>query len=55
YTPLGTFLRTKINIVKNRWINSDEYESELSQLSTNIEDNISDDGEYNIGYYSATN
>ncbi|SBT84119.1 PIR protein [Plasmodium ovale] len=55
YTPLGPFLRTKINIVKNRWINSDEYGSELSPLSTDIEDNISNDGEYNIGYYSATN
>ncbi|SBT83854.1 PIR protein [Plasmodium ovale] len=55
YTSLGPFLRTKINIVKNRWINSDEYESELSPLSTDIEDNISENGEYNIGYYSETN
>ncbi|SBT84307.1 PIR protein [Plasmodium ovale] len=55
YTPLGPFLRTKINIIKNRWINSDEYGGELSPLSTDIEDNISDDGEYNIGYYSAIN
>ncbi|SBS94099.1 PIR Superfamily Protein [Plasmodium ovale curtisi] len=55
YTPLGPFLRTKINIAKNRWINSDEYGNELSSLPTYIEDNISDSGEYNIGYYSGTN
>ncbi|SBT57181.1 PIR Superfamily Protein [Plasmodium ovale wallikeri] len=55
YTPLGTFLRTKLNIVKNRWMNSDEYERELSSLYTDIEDNISNNGEYNIGYYSETN
>ncbi|SBT57158.1 PIR Superfamily Protein [Plasmodium ovale wallikeri] len=55
YTPLGPFLRKKINIVKNRWINSDEYGNELSSLPTDIEDNISDNEEYNIGYYSETN
>ncbi|SBS90727.1 PIR Superfamily Protein [Plasmodium ovale curtisi] len=55
FTPLGSFLRTKINIAKNRWMNSDEYGSELSSLPTDIEDNISDIGEYNIGYYSGTN
>ncbi|SBT55827.1 PIR Superfamily Protein [Plasmodium ovale wallikeri] len=55
YTPLGSFLRTKINIVKNKWMNSDESVSELSLLPTDIEENISDNGEYNIGYYSGTN
>ncbi|SBS95851.1 PIR Superfamily Protein [Plasmodium ovale curtisi] len=55
YTPLGPFLRTKINIAKNRWINSNEYGNELSSLPTDIEDNISDSGQYNIGYYSGTN
>ncbi|SBT00475.1 PIR Superfamily Protein, partial [Plasmodium ovale curtisi] len=55
YTPLGPFLRTKINTVKNKWMNSDEYGSELSSLPTDIEDNISDNGEYNIGYYSGIN
>ncbi|SBT00603.1 PIR Superfamily Protein [Plasmodium ovale curtisi] len=55
YTPLGPFLRTKINMIKNNWMNSDEYGSELSSLPTDIEDNISDNGEYNIGYYSGTN
>ncbi|SBS91084.1 PIR Superfamily Protein [Plasmodium ovale curtisi] len=55
YTPLGPFLRTKINMIKNSWMNSDEYESELSSLPTDIEDNTSDNGEYNIGYYSGTN
>ncbi|SBS91041.1 PIR Superfamily Protein [Plasmodium ovale curtisi] len=54
YTPLGPFLRTKINMIKNSWMNSDEYGSELSSLLTDIEDNISDNGEYNIGY-SETN
>ncbi|SBT56509.1 PIR Superfamily Protein [Plasmodium ovale wallikeri] len=55
YTSLGPFLRTKINIVKNKWINSDESVSELSSLPTDIEENISDNGEYNIGYYSGIN
>ncbi|SBS92934.1 PIR Superfamily Protein [Plasmodium ovale curtisi] len=55
YTPLGPFLRTKINIAKNRWINLDEYGNELSSLHTDIEDNISDSAEYNIGYYSGIN
>ncbi|SBS98971.1 PIR Superfamily Protein [Plasmodium ovale curtisi] len=54
YTPLGPYLRTKINTVKTIWMNSDEYGSELSSLPTDIEDNISDNGEYNIGY-SETN
>ncbi|SBS93285.1 PIR Superfamily Protein, partial [Plasmodium ovale curtisi] len=44
YTPLGPFLRTKINMIKNSWMNSDEYESELSSLPTDIEDNTSDNG-----------
>ncbi|SBS92191.1 PIR Superfamily Protein [Plasmodium ovale curtisi] len=55
YTPFGPFLRTKINIVKDRWINPDKNEDELLPLSTDIEDNISDNEEYNIGYYSETN
>ncbi|SBT83733.1 PIR protein [Plasmodium ovale] len=55
YTPLGPFLRTKINTVKNKSMNSDEYGNELLSLDTDIEDNISDNGEYNIGYYSGTN
>ncbi|SBS95101.1 PIR Superfamily Protein [Plasmodium ovale curtisi] len=55
YTPFGPFLRTKINMVKDRWINPDKNEDELLLLSTDIEDNISDNEEYNIGYYSETN
>ncbi|SBT02620.1 PIR Superfamily Protein [Plasmodium ovale curtisi] len=55
YTPLGPFLRTKINMIKNSWMNSDEYGSELSSLPTDIEDNISDNGEYDIGYHSGIN
>ncbi|SBT84465.1 PIR protein [Plasmodium ovale] len=55
YTPVGPFLRTKINMVKDRWINPDKNEEELLPLSTDIEDNISDNEEYNIGYYSETN
>ncbi|SBT58141.1 PIR Superfamily Protein [Plasmodium ovale wallikeri] len=55
YTPLGPLLRKKINTVKNKWTNSDEYRNELSLLPTDMEDNISDNGEYNIGYYSETN
>ncbi|SBS94700.1 PIR Superfamily Protein [Plasmodium ovale curtisi] len=50
----GPFLRTKINTVKNKWMNSDEYGNELSSLPTDVEDSISDNEEYNIGY-SETN
>ncbi|SBS92655.1 PIR Superfamily Protein [Plasmodium ovale curtisi] len=55
YTPFGPFLRANINRVKNKWMNLDEYGSELPSLPTDVEDNISDNGEYNIGYYSETN
>ncbi|SBT84576.1 PIR protein, partial [Plasmodium ovale] len=54
YTPFGPFLRANINRVKNKWMNMDEYGSELSSLPTDVEDNISDNEEYNIGY-SETN
>ncbi|SBS99016.1 PIR Superfamily Protein, partial [Plasmodium ovale curtisi] len=55
YTPLGPLLRTKINVVKNAWMNTDKNTEELLLSSTDIEDNISDNGNYNIGYYSGTN
>ncbi|SBS92155.1 PIR Superfamily Protein [Plasmodium ovale curtisi] len=55
YTPLGPLLRTKINVVKNGWMNPDKNTEELLLSSTDIEDNISDNGDYNIGYYSGTN
>ncbi|SBS89329.1 PIR Superfamily Protein [Plasmodium ovale curtisi] len=55
YTPFGPFLRTKINMVKDKWMNTDKNESELLSISTDTEDNISENGEYNIGYYSGTN
>ncbi|SBS93318.1 PIR Superfamily Protein [Plasmodium ovale curtisi] len=55
YTPLGPFLRTKINSVKERWLNPNENASELLSMSTNTEDNNSENGGYNIGYYSGTN
>ncbi|SBS93139.1 PIR Superfamily Protein [Plasmodium ovale curtisi] len=55
YTPFGPFLRAKTKMIKNRWINQDKNESELLLLSTDDEDNISENGEYNIGYYSGTN
>ncbi|SBT55823.1 PIR Superfamily Protein [Plasmodium ovale wallikeri] len=55
YTPFGPFLRAKIKMIKNMWINPDKNESELLLSSTDIEDDISDDGEYNIGYYSEIN
>ncbi|SBS92193.1 PIR Superfamily Protein [Plasmodium ovale curtisi] len=55
YTPFGPFFRAKAKIIKNRWINPDKNESELLILSTDNEDNISENGEYNIGYYSGTN
>ncbi|SBT55465.1 PIR Superfamily Protein [Plasmodium ovale wallikeri] len=55
FTPLGPFLRTKINMVKDRWMNVDKNESELLSISTDTEDHISENGEYNIGYYSETN
>ncbi|SBT71976.1 hypothetical protein POWCR01_000014900 [Plasmodium ovale] len=50
YTPFGPFLRANINRVKNKWMNSDEYGSELSSIPTDVEDNISYNEEYNIGY-----
>ncbi|SBT84078.1 PIR protein [Plasmodium ovale] len=55
YTPFGPFLRAKINKIKNRWMNHDNNGNELLLSSTDIEDNISDNEEYNIGYYSETN
>ncbi|SBT55417.1 PIR Superfamily Protein [Plasmodium ovale wallikeri] len=55
YTPFGPFLRAKINMVKDRWMNSDKNEDELLPLSTDIEDIIFDNENYNIGYYSETN
>ncbi|SBS94698.1 PIR Superfamily Protein [Plasmodium ovale curtisi] len=54
YTPFGPFLRAKTKMIKNRWMNPDKNERELLLSSTDIEDNISDNGEYNIGYYSGT-
>ncbi|SBS93650.1 PIR Superfamily Protein [Plasmodium ovale curtisi] len=55
YTPFGPFFRAKAKIIKNRWINPDKDENELLLLSTDNEDNISENGEYNIGYFSGTN
>ncbi|SBT02286.1 PIR protein [Plasmodium ovale] len=55
YTPFGPFFRAKTKMIKNRWINPEKNESELLLLSTDNEDNISENGEYNIGYYSGTN
>ncbi|SBS93651.1 PIR Superfamily Protein [Plasmodium ovale curtisi] len=55
YTPFGPFLRAKIRMVKDRWLNPGKIADELLPLSTDIEDNISDKEEYNIGYYSETN
>ncbi|SBT57021.1 PIR Superfamily Protein [Plasmodium ovale wallikeri] len=55
YTPFGPFLRAKINMLKNRWMNHDNNGNELLLSTTDVEDNISDYGEYNIGYYSETN
>ncbi|SBS92340.1 PIR Superfamily Protein [Plasmodium ovale curtisi] len=52
YTPFGPFFRAKTKMIKNRWMNPEENESELLLSSTDVEDNISDNGEYNIGYYS---
>ncbi|SBS92386.1 PIR protein [Plasmodium ovale] len=54
YTPFGPFLRAKTKMIKNRWMNPDKNKRELLLSSTDIEDNISDNGEYNIGYYSGT-
>ncbi|SBS90278.1 PIR Superfamily Protein [Plasmodium ovale curtisi] len=55
FTPFGSFLRGKINMVRNMWLNQHKNESELLLLSTDTEDNNSENGEYNIGYYSETN
>ncbi|SBS93289.1 PIR Superfamily Protein [Plasmodium ovale curtisi] len=55
YTPLGPLLRTKIDVLKNGWMNPDKNTEELLLSSTDIEDNISDNEDYNIGYYSGTN
>ncbi|SBT02357.1 PIR Superfamily Protein [Plasmodium ovale curtisi] len=52
YTPFGPFLRAKIRMVKDRWFNPDKNGDELLPLSTDIEDIISDNENYNIGYYS---
>ncbi|SBS93652.1 PIR Superfamily Protein [Plasmodium ovale curtisi] len=54
YTPFGPFIRAKIKMVKDKWINMDKNESELLSLSTDIESNISDNEEFNLGYYSVT-
>ncbi|SBS93140.1 PIR Superfamily Protein [Plasmodium ovale curtisi] len=51
YTPFGPFLRANINKVKKKWMNSNEYGSELSSLPTDVEGDISDNEEYNIGYF----
>ncbi|SBS90944.1 PIR Superfamily Protein, partial [Plasmodium ovale curtisi] len=42
-------------MVKDRWLNPGKIADELLPLSTDIEDNISDNENYNIGYYSETN
>ncbi|SBT57583.1 PIR Superfamily Protein [Plasmodium ovale wallikeri] len=55
FTPFGPFLRAKINMVKDRWMNPDKNGEELLPLSTDIEDIIFDNENYNIGYYSETN
>ncbi|SBT51319.1 PIR Superfamily Protein [Plasmodium ovale wallikeri] len=55
FTPFGPFLRAKINRVKDRWMNPDKNGEELLPLSTDIEDIIFDNENYNIGYYSETN
>ncbi|SBT51648.1 PIR Superfamily Protein [Plasmodium ovale wallikeri] len=55
FTPFGPFLRAKINMVKDRWMNPDTNGDELLPLSTDIEDIISENENYNIGYYSETN
>ncbi|SBT54327.1 PIR Superfamily Protein [Plasmodium ovale wallikeri] len=55
FTPFGPFLRAKISMVKDRWMNPDKNEDELLPLSTDIEDIIFDNENYNIGYYSETN
>ncbi|SBT73244.1 Plasmodium vivax Vir protein, putative [Plasmodium ovale] len=55
FTPFGPFLRAKINRVKDRWMNKDTNVDEILPLSTDIEDIISDNENYNIGYYSETN
>ncbi|SBS95687.1 PIR Superfamily Protein [Plasmodium ovale curtisi] len=54
YTPFGPFLRAKIRMVKDKWMNMDKNKSELLSLSTDIENNISDNEEFNLGYYSVT-
>ncbi|SBT55480.1 PIR Superfamily Protein [Plasmodium ovale wallikeri] len=55
FTPFGSFFREKIKMVKDKWVSQNKYGNELLLLSTDIEDNNSDNGEYNIGYYSETN
>ncbi|SBT57178.1 PIR Superfamily Protein [Plasmodium ovale wallikeri] len=55
YTPFGPFLRTKINMVKDWWINPDKNGGELLSTYNDTEDNNSENVEYNIGYYSETN
>ncbi|SBT57978.1 PIR Superfamily Protein [Plasmodium ovale wallikeri] len=55
FTPFGSFLRGKIKMVKDKWVSQDKNGEELLSLSTYIEDNNSDNEEYNISYYSETN
>ncbi|SBT59311.1 PIR Superfamily Protein [Plasmodium ovale wallikeri] len=55
FTPFGSFLREKIRMVKDKWVSQDKNGEELLSLSTYIEDNNSDNEEYNISYYSETN
>ncbi|SBT58450.1 PIR Superfamily Protein [Plasmodium ovale wallikeri] len=55
FTPFGSFLREKIRMVKDKWVSQDQNGDELLSLSTDIEDDNSDNVEYNIGYYSGTN
>ncbi|SBT55974.1 PIR Superfamily Protein [Plasmodium ovale wallikeri] len=55
FTPFGPFLRRKINVVRNRWLNQDKNVSELLSMYTDNDDNIYENEEYNIGYYSEAN
>ncbi|SBT54394.1 PIR Superfamily Protein [Plasmodium ovale wallikeri] len=55
YTPFGPFLRSKIRMINDKWMNMNKNESELLSEFPDVEDNISDNGEYSLGYYSVTN
>ncbi|SBT71970.1 hypothetical protein, conserved [Plasmodium ovale] len=55
FTPFGYFFREKIKMAKDRWMSPDRNGEEWLSSSMDIEDSISNNKEYNLGYDSLTN